>query len=126
MKRSTSWIVATHFGFLLCLPISAQVTQRVSMATGAAEGNSDSGNASISADGRFVAFMSSASNLVAGDTNGSDDIFVRDRQSGTTERMSVATGGAQGNNSSYLPSISADGRFVAFASTAFNLVAGDQ
>jgi Tol biopolymer transport system component len=100
-------------------------TERVSLATGGAEGNSNSGNPSISADGRFVALGSTASNLVVGDTNGFDDIFVRDRQSGTTGRVSVATGGEQGNGYSYNPSISADGRFVAFLSAATNLVAGD-
>jgi Tol biopolymer transport system component len=100
-------------------------TERVSVATGGAEGNGDSLVPSISADGRFVAFESQASNLVAGDTNGAPDIFVRDRQSGTTERVSVATGGAEGSDGSYNPSISPDGRFVAFESDASNLVPGD-
>jgi len=100
-------------------------TERVSVASGGAQGNSASAGSSISADGRFVAFYSIASNLVAGDTNGTWDIFVRDRSSGTTERVSVATGGAQGNLASGSPSISADGRFVAFGSGASNLVAGD-
>jgi Tol biopolymer transport system component len=100
-------------------------TERVSVLTGGAQGNSFSWVPAISADGRFVAFDSYASNLVAGDTNGCHDIFVRDRQSGTTERVSVATGGGQGNNQSYFPSISADGRYVAFESNATNLVPGD-
>jgi Tol biopolymer transport system component len=100
-------------------------TERVSVASGGAEGNAGSGSPAISADGRFVVFASGASNLVAGDTNNTADIFVRDRQSGTTERVSVATGGVEGNSNSEYPSISADGRFVAFGSYASNLVAGD-
>ena len=100
-------------------------TERVSVATGGAEGNSDSDRPSISADGRYVAFFSVASNLVPGDTNSAWDIFVHDRQTGATERVSMATGGAEGNNGSAYPSISADGRYVAFESTASNLVSGD-
>src|SRR5258705_244243 len=102
-----------------------ETTERVSIASGGSQGNSSSAWPSISADGRFVAFGSGASNLVAGDTNGGHDIFVRDRQRGTTERVSVVTGGTQGNNSSHEPSISADGRLVAVGSGASNLVAGD-
>ncbi len=83
----------------------------------------DVGAPAISADGRFVAFASSASNLVAGDTNGVQDVYVRDRTLGVTERVSVADqSGAQGDGRSFHPSISADGRFVAFASLATNLV----
>jgi Tol biopolymer transport system component len=76
-------------------------------------------------DGRWVVFESNASNLVAGDTNGQVDIFVRDVSLGTTVRVSVATGGAQANALSTMSAISADGRFVVFASDASNLVAGD-
>ncbi len=103
----------------------AQTTTRVSVATGGGQGNDESRYPSIAADGRLVAFQSSAANLVAGDTNASSDIFIHDRQTGQTTRVSVATGGAQGNNSSERPSISPDGRFVAFHSYASNLVAGD-
>ena len=100
-------------------------TERVSVSTAGAQGNQVSDSPSISADGRFVVFMSEASNLVAGDTNGFWDVFVRDRQSAATERASVSSAGAQGNSRSFTPSISADGRFVAFMSGADNLVAGD-
>jgi Tol biopolymer transport system component len=100
-------------------------TERASVATGGAEGNGASGGPVISADGRYVAFLSTATNLVSGDTNGFMDIFVRDRSSGTTERVSVATGGAQENSDSFDSWISADGRYVAFESAASNLVAGD-
>ena len=82
-------------------------------------------DSSISADGRFVAFESYASNLVPGDTNDETDIFVRDTLTNTTTRVSVDSAGNQGNSVSYSPSISADGRFVAFESFASNLVPGD-
>ncbi len=100
-------------------------TERVSVGPGGVETNYDCWGASISADGRFVAFFSFATNLVAGDTNGACDVFVRDRQSGTTERASVATGGTESDGGGRSPAISADGRFVAFESYATNLVAGD-
>ena len=100
------------------------VTERVSIASDGAQGISESGIGGISGDGRFVVFWSRAANLVAGDTNGSVDVFVRDRQAGTTTRVSVATGGAQGLGNSYSPSISADGRYVVFQSLASDLVAG--
>jgi Tol biopolymer transport system component len=80
----------------------------------------------ISANGRFVAFFSASTNLVEGDHNGTDDIFVRDRKRGETTRVSVSSTGEEGNGSSlFYPSISANGRFVAFTSYASNLVAGD-
>jgi Tol biopolymer transport system component len=100
-------------------------TSRVSVATDGTEGNSHSAGPSISADGRYVAFISEASNLVPGDTNGQQDIFVHDRQTGQTSRVSVAADGTQGNGGSYWPSISANGRYVAFMSEASNLVPGD-
>ena len=98
----------------------------MSVATGGGQATGDSYVPAISADGRFVAFHSYATNLVSGDTNGTDDIFVHDRQTGTTERVSVATGGSRGDDdNSYPPAISADGRFVAFQSDATDLVSGD-
>jgi Tol biopolymer transport system component len=72
-----------------------------------------------------VAFTSDASNLVAGDTNGKSDVFVRDREKSQTTRISVSSGGTQGNAQSHTPVISADGRYVAFTSDAKTLVAGD-
>ena len=105
----------------------AATTERVSVASDGTQGNLGSGynGLSLSADGRVVAFDSGAGNLVAGDTNGSPDIFVHDRQTGQTTRVSVASDGTQGNDRSYSPSISGDGRFVAFDSLAANLVPGD-
>jgi Tol biopolymer transport system component len=100
-------------------------TERVSAATNGAQGNFHSGYPSISGDGRYLAFMSLASNLVPGDTNALVDVFVHDRQSGMTERVSVSTRGAQGADDSFRPALSPDARFVAFGSNANNLVIGD-
>jgi Tol biopolymer transport system component len=101
------------------------VTERVSVDSAGAQANGSSYGASISVDVRYVAFQSEATNLVPGDTNGASDIFVRDRQSGTTERVSVDSAGIGGNFHSIGASISADGRYVAFSSRADNLVPGD-
>ena len=79
----------------------------------------------VSADRRYIVFDSEASNLVAGDTNGAFDVFVRDRQMGTTKRVSVSSNGVQGNNTSVGGSISADGRYVVFQSFASTLAAND-
>jgi Tol biopolymer transport system component len=100
-------------------------TERVSVSSAEEEGNSASEWSSISADGRYVAFQSEATNLVEGDTNGIMDVFVRDRLAGTTERVSVSSAEEEGNSASELSSISADGRYVAFQSEATNLVEGD-
>jgi Tol biopolymer transport system component len=100
-------------------------TTRVSRDSAGVEGNDDSLRPSISADGRYVAFWSYATNLVTGDTNGAVDVFVRDRQTGTTTRVSRDSAGVEGNDDSYTPSISADGRYVTFESDATNLVSGD-
>ena len=104
-------------------------TERVSVASDGAQSDDSCGysacSLSISADGRFVAFQSMASNLVPGDTNDWTDVFVHDRQTGETTRVSTGINGAQGNNISENPFISADGRYVAFDSIASNLVPGD-
>jgi hypothetical protein len=102
-----------------------RATARVSVDSAGSQGNSDSYPPSVSADGRYVAFYSEASNLVPDDTNGYLDVFVHDRQTGATERLSVDSGGNQGNGESEYPAISADGRYVAFDSGASNLVPGD-
>jgi hypothetical protein len=101
------------------------VTTRVSVSSTGAEANFVSFSPSISSDGRYVAFQSGASNLVSGDTNGWDDVFVRDTLTGTTTRVSVSSSGAEGNDISSSPSISGDGRFVAFHSYASTLVSAD-
>lgn len=101
------------------------VTTRVSINTDRTQGNGESGAPSLSADGRFVAFESFASNLVSGDINGKNDIFVHDRQTGVTTRVSVNSNGEQADDHSGYPSISADGRYVAFDSSALNLATGN-
>jgi Tol biopolymer transport system component len=97
-------------------------TVRASVDTGGGDPNGDSyAPTTLSADGRYVAFSSYASDLVAGDGNGTYDVFVRDLVAGTTVRASVASGGGDTNGSSYYSSISADGRYVAFWTYAYNL-----
>jgi uncharacterized repeat protein (TIGR01451 family) len=107
-------------------------TELISVSSGGVQGNHDSQMPAVSADGRFVAFASQADNLVAGDTNERSDIFVRDRLTGTTERVSVSSAGRESNGDSGVfngmgdPSISADGRFVVFDSEATNFAKGDR
>ncbi|GIK58994.1 MAG: hypothetical protein HND44_16135 [Chloroflexi bacterium] len=100
-------------------------TIRASVSSGGGQGNAASSRPAVSADGRYVAFSSDANNLVSGDTNGVTDIFVYDRVSNTTQRVSIRTGGEQANGPSFSPAISDDGRIVAFSSLASNLVSGD-
>jgi len=102
------------------------ITERVSLGPGGVQSDNSAVDVpAISADGRFVVFSSFATNLVSGDTNGSQDISIRDRQTGTTRRVSIGPGGVQSNGENRSPAISADGRFVAFDSWATNLVPGD-
>ncbi len=124
-------IVITLLGLLAsgnASPIAAQgpgITERVSVAPNGTQGNLWSGGPSISADGRYVAFRSYASNLVSGDSNGRIDVFVHDRQTDQTIRVSVASDGTQGNEESYTPGISTNGRYITFGSRASNLVSND-
>lgn len=97
----------------------------VSISTSGALAAFDANGGSVSADGRRVVFQSMATNLVPGDTNGENDIFVRDLQAGTTARVNVATDGTQAAGFSVQCTISSDGRIVAFWSSAPNLVSGD-
>ena len=101
-------------------------TSLVSVDTSGTPANGFSSQPAISDNGRYVAFHSAASDLVANDTNGKADVFVRDRSGGTTSRLSLTNGGAQGNGSSSAPSISGDGRVVAFASFSSNFTAKDR
>jgi hypothetical protein len=109
------------------IPVRAAAGEftRVSVSSSEAEGNAYSRDPDISADGRYVVFWSGANNLVAGDTNDWEDLFLRDLQTGETTRISVSSSGTQADNSSYLPAISGDGRYIAFNSDATNLVSGD-
>jgi Tol biopolymer transport system component len=108
----------------------AGTTRRVSLGAGgrqgdAASGGSGAGGPAISADGRYVAFGSGASNLVPGDTNGRVDVFVRDLVAGTTRLVSRSSAGVRGNGDSVRPAISANGRYVGYESDATDLVPGD-
>jgi Tol biopolymer transport system component len=100
-------------------------TERVSVPNGGGQGNGESIMPAISRTGRFVAFVSSASNLVDGDVNGTSDAFVWDRRTHRLERVSIADDGSAGNGVTGSVAISGDGRFVAFTSRSDNLVAGD-
>lgn len=100
-------------------------TERVSIKSDGTQGDGDSSHGVVSSGGRYSAFSSSASTLVESDLNSSSDVFLRDRISATTIRISVATDGTPGNNHSHGPAISSDGSRVAFYSQANNLVADD-
>jgi Tol biopolymer transport system component len=102
-----------------------RVLTRITTAMGGGDANGPSVSPQVSADGRYVVFRSSASTLVAGDTNGRFDIFHHDRVTGETVRVSVATGGGQGSGDSVLPKISDDANLIAFRSDSFDLVAND-
>lgn len=101
------------------------LTIRTSISSTGEEGNASSVGGPVSADGRFVAFDSSAGNLVSGDNNGVQDVFLRDLKTGSTQRVSLGGAGNEGNGGSSVLALSNDGRFVTFLSEAGNLVAGD-
>ena len=116
-----------------CVSAWGATNVRVSVSSAGIQGNGISFRTALSGDGRYVAFVSEANNLVPGDTNGVRDVFVYDNQTLQTERVSVSTAGTQGDaysghqdeNKASFPAISYDGRFVAFESAADNLVPGD-
>ncbi|MFN0006724.1 MAG: TolB family protein [Planctomycetota bacterium] len=105
--------------------LQTSTTEFVSMSSTGVHGDFGGHSPSLSFDGRFVAFTSWSTNLVGGDGNGELDVFVRDRLNGTTELVSRSSLGVQGNDDSIDPSISADGRFVAFSSISVNLIQSD-
>jgi len=142
LRRAFTVAAATGAAALLG-PASAfaahNVLEPISVAPDGAIGNDSSvagdhlgDYGDMTPDGRFVVFASAASNLVPGDTNGVGDVFVRDRRTGVTERVSVGARGVQGNgDSNFLgiataPAIGDNGRYVAFKSDASNLVKGDR
>ncbi|EDN68252.1 WD40-like Beta Propeller [Beggiatoa sp. PS] len=100
-------------------------TVRISINNNGEEGDGDSFDASMSADGRYIAFGSRATNLVTNDNNGVEDIFVHDRQMGETSRVSINSQGQQAESASFSPTLSTDGRYVVFNSEADNLVDDD-
>jgi WD40-like Beta Propeller Repeat len=123
-------ILLTFFlGFFLMGFAQAQTTTRVNVSSAGVQANGNARSLALSDNGRFVAFSSLADNLVADDTNGQRDVFVRDTLLQTTERASLSSSGAQSLNnasaSDFRVAISANGRFVAYDSLASNLVAGD-
>lgn len=117
--------VAAALALALITSSPAAMTEIVSLAPDGDPADAGSTFSAVSADGRFVAFTSGATNLVARDTNGAFDVFVRDRVAGTTERVSVDSAGGQATAMSVAPAISGDGRVIAFVSAASNLVVGD-
>jgi Tol biopolymer transport system component len=115
-----------------CLTITivcnAQTFQRISLGLVGTEANQSSNWQSISADGNIIVYNSRASNLVAGDTNNTSDIFVYDRRNGQTRRVNLASGGVEAvgcSSGGEAPSLSSDGRFVAYRSKCTNLVSND-
>jgi Tol biopolymer transport system component len=114
----TSWDVFTK-------DLETEAITRDSVTAQGKQSNGASHDPVLSADGRYVAFQSFASNLVAGDTNGAPDIFLRDRTTGSITRISITSHGGQANGPSEDPAISDDGTLVAFDSTASNLVGSD-
>ncbi|MEO0834643.1 MAG: hypothetical protein AAFY16_01380 [Cyanobacteria bacterium J06642_3] len=102
-----------------------ETTELISIASDGTQANGLSLFSTTNANGRYVVFESNADNLVANDTNGTKDIFVRDRVNQTTSRIKVGLNGAQANSDLNLGSISDDGRYISFWSDASNLVAGD-
>jgi hypothetical protein len=104
---------------------SAQITERVSIRTDGTQGNANSDYPALTYGGRSVLFSSAANNLVDGDNNLTLDVFLRDRMTGQTTRISLDTGGGDPNNWSQAPTVSADGRYVAYESRATDLIAND-
>ena len=133
MVGRARWAVVMAIGLagLVTAPVAAAApsTVRVSESSASAEANAGSGQGgvAVSADGRYVAFISDASNLVPGDANGVADVFVRDLRLHTTERVSVSTAGVEGDEASSADAlaISPEGRYVTFTSDATNLAPGN-
>ncbi len=112
-------------GDVFVFDLASRITERLSVDDAGAEGNGASAHASLSGDGLLAVFESDADNLVSGDTNGTRDVFVRDRRNARTRRISLTSGGEEAQGPSTLAALSADGRWVAYVSTAANVVEGD-
>lgn len=136
-KREAIWVRCPEWGtmlnfrslgilaLMLCATANAATITRVSVGYDGSEANGISHQAAVSGDGRYIVFASKAANLVAGDTNGYHDIFVFDRQTGKTQRVSVSSTGEQGDQHSLRPCINVDGRWIVFNSGADNFSGPD-
>lgn len=123
--RGAKWSALALATYGLAASAAAQgATRLVSAASATQQANGSSGGGELSADGRFVAFLSVASNLVPGDVGGIADVFVRDLQTGAIARESVSSAGVAANMNCWKPELSGDGRFVVFVSGSSNLVPG--
>lgn len=105
--------------------VAAGTTERVTVDSSGGESNGHCFDAAMSGDGRYVVFSDNGTNLVSGDTNLTTDVFLRDRSSGTTTRVSVKSNGVEADDFSLKPAISRDGSFIVFESPAQNLVGKD-
>ena len=114
--------IATTLSLLAAGAFADGNIQLVSVGLGGASANGDTEQVAMSANGRYVAFTSNAPDLVSGDTNGIEDVFVRDMVTGEIKRISVSTAGVEGDGASGRPDISADGNVIVFESNATNLV----
>lgn len=112
-------------GDLFLRDIDAGTTDRISVDVNGNQSDGSSGSPALSESGRYVVFASNAANLVAGDSNGMSDVFWRDNDTGEIKRVSVSGAGSEGNGASGAPAVSSDGRYVAFSSSATNLVPSD-
>jgi Tol biopolymer transport system component len=125
-SNATTLVPGHLHGFgIVVRDLQTGVVALASIASDGTHADADSSHPALSADGRFVAFESQATNLVPGDTNQVSDVFLHDRLSETTTRVSVASDGTQADGDSFLAALSADGSVVVFESRASNLVAGD-
>jgi len=116
---------AKGVGDVLVRDRGTSITRLVSVDSSGCQSDQGGGEPAVSSDGRYIAFQSGGSDLVSGETNNSADVFVHDRQTGITERVSIDSDGIQGNGWSTRPDTSSDGRYVAFDSMASNLVTDD-
>ncbi|MCH2105012.1 MAG: hypothetical protein MK291_00055, partial [Planctomycetes bacterium] len=113
--------LATSLSLLATTALADGNIQLVSVGSSGGSANGDTEQVTVSANGRYVAFTSNASDLVAGDTNGIEDVFVRDMVTGVITRVSVSSTGVEGDAASGRPDISADGNIIVFESNATNL-----
>lgn len=131
MHARTVRLVTSVIVLSLASPARAGMLSRASVSSAGVQGNGRSGKPGLSADGRWVAFISSSSNLTPDDPDTLIDVFVRDRHTGATTLVSKSSAGVKGNadsgywfNNGAVPALSATGRFVAFYSAATNLAPG--